>query len=96
LQEGDLNFADVAERYIPIPELRRQGGYIGKVKRKQLRPEVSAAVFAAKPPQLLQPIVSAVGIHLIRVEEIIESQLDERLYDRILMEMFDLWLDEVN
>lgn len=92
LQEGDLSFADVAHQYIPIPELRRQGGYIGKVGRKQLRPEVSAAVFAAKPPQLLPPIVTAVGVHLIQVEEIIEPQLDDRLYEQILMEMFDRWL----
>jgi hypothetical protein len=94
LQEGDLSFADVAHQYIPIPELRRQGGYIGKVGRKQLRPEISAAVFAAKPPQLIAPITTAVGVHLIQVEEIIEPKLDERLHQQILMEMFDRWLSE--
>jgi parvulin-like peptidyl-prolyl isomerase len=94
LQEGDLSFADVAYQYIPIPELRRRGGYIGKVGRKQLRPEISAAVFAAKPPQLLEPIVTAVGVHLIQVEEIIEPQLDERLQQQIRSEMFDRWLEE--
>jgi parvulin-like peptidyl-prolyl isomerase len=92
LQEGDLSFADVAHQYIPVPELRRKGGYIGKVSRKQLRPEISAAVFAAKPPQTLEPIVTAVGVHLIQVEEIIEPQLDERLNQQILTEMFDGWI----
>ncbi|AFY91787.1 peptidylprolyl isomerase [Chamaesiphon minutus] len=92
LQEGDLSFADVAYQYIPNPELRRRGGYIGKVGRKQLRPEISATIFAAKPPQLLAPIVTAVGVHLIQVEEIVEPRLDDDLRQQILMEMFDLWL----
>ena len=94
LQEGDLSFADVAHQYISVPELRRRGGYIGRVSRKQLRPEISAAVFAAKPPQLIEPIVTAVGVHLIQVEEIIEPQLDERLHQQILTEMFEQWLVE--
>jgi parvulin-like peptidyl-prolyl isomerase len=92
LQEGDLRFADVADRYISVPELRRRGGYVGKVGRKQLRPEISAAVFAAKPPQLIDPVVTAIGVHLIQVEEIVEPQLDEQLRQQILTEMFDRWL----
>jgi parvulin-like peptidyl-prolyl isomerase len=94
LQEGDLSFADVAHQYITTPELRRRGGYIGQVSRKQLHPEISAAVFAAEPPQLITPITTAVGIHLIQVEEIITPKLDEQLYQQILAEMFDRWLDD--
>jgi parvulin-like peptidyl-prolyl isomerase len=94
LQEGDLSFADVAHQYIPVPELRRRGGYIGTIGRKQLRPEISAAVFAAKPPQLIPPITTAIGVHLIQVEEIIEPKLDDQLHQQILMEMFDRWLTE--
>jgi parvulin-like peptidyl-prolyl isomerase len=94
LQEGDLSFADVAHQYIDVLELRRRGGYIGTVSRKQLHPEISAAVFAAKPPQLITPITTAVGVHLIQVEEIITPKLDQRLYHQILTEMFDRWLTD--
>jgi PPIC-type PPIASE domain len=94
LQEGDLSFSDVATRYISTPELRRRGGYVGRVGRQQLRPEISAAVFAATPPQLLKPIVTAVGVHLIQVEEIIAPQLDDSLRQHILTELFDRWLAE--
>jgi parvulin-like peptidyl-prolyl isomerase len=93
IQEGDLSFADVAHQYIPDPELRRRGGYLGKVERKQLRPEISAAIFAAKPPQLIKPI-TAVGVHLIQVEEIFQPQLDEQLHHQILTDLFDGWLAE--
>ncbi len=94
LQEGDLSFADVAYQYIPDPELKRRGGYIGTVSRKQLRPEISAAVFAAKAPQLIKPIVTAVGVHLIQVEEIVQPQLNEDLRQRIMVDMFQQWLEQ--
>jgi parvulin-like peptidyl-prolyl isomerase len=94
LQEGDLSFADVAQQYISDPEFRRRGGYVGTVGRKQLRPEISAAIFAAKPPQLIKPVITSVGVHLIQVAEIIEPKLDERVHHQILMEMFERWLSE--
>lgn len=94
LQEGDLSFVDVAYQYIPDPELRRRGGYIGTIGRKQMRPEISAAVFAAKAPQLLEPVVTAIGVHLIYVEEIIEPQLTEDLHNRIVADMFEQWLQQ--
>ncbi len=94
LQEGDLSFADVAQQYISDPEFSRRGGYVGTVGRKHLRPEVSAAIFAAKPPQLIKPVITAVGVHLIQVAEIIEPELDERLHNQILTELFERWLSE--
>jgi parvulin-like peptidyl-prolyl isomerase len=94
LQEGDLSFADVAHQYISDPEFSRRGGYVGTVSRKQLRPEISAAIFAAKPPQLLKPVITAVGVHLIQVAEIIAPKLNERIHHQILMEMFDRWMSE--
>ncbi len=95
IEEGDLRFADVAHQYIADPELRRRGGYLGKVGRKQLHPEISAAVFAAKPSQVIKPIVTDMGVHLIQVEEIFYPQkLDDELYQQILTELFGQWLSE--
>jgi PPIC-type PPIASE domain len=56
--------------------------------RKDLKPEISAAVFATKPPQLLKPIVTSKGVHLIYVEEIIQPELDNKLPYQILTDMF--------
>ena len=52
------------------------------------------AIFAAKPPQLIKPVITAVGVHLIQVAEIIEPKLDERLHQQILIELFERWLAE--
>ncbi|NJM71151.1 MAG: peptidylprolyl isomerase [Scytonema sp. RU_4_4] len=92
IQEGDMNFYEVAHQYIQDTELRRSGGYRGQLRRLDLKPEISAAVFAATPPQLLNPIVTSSGIHLIFVEELIQPELTELLRQKILSDLFLEWL----
>ncbi|NEP80391.1 MAG: peptidylprolyl isomerase [Okeania sp. SIO3B3] len=92
IQEGETSFHDVAHQYIEDIELRRQGGYRGVLSRKDLKPEISAAVFAAQPPQMIKPIVTSKGVHLIFVEEIISAELDNNLHSQIFSELFGEWL----
>ncbi|HYX14559.1 MAG TPA: peptidylprolyl isomerase [Nostoc sp.] len=94
IKEGEMSFYDAAHQYIEDTELRRKCGYQEKVNRKDLKPEISAAVFAAKPPQLLKPIVAAKGVHLILVEEIIQPQLDNELRQKIASDLFSEWLKQ--
>jgi parvulin-like peptidyl-prolyl isomerase len=94
LQEGESSFHEVAHQYIQDTELRRTGGYRGIVRRKELRSEISAVVFAAQPPQILKPIVTSKGAHLILVEEFIKPQLDEKLHAQILSDLFSKWLKQ--
>jgi parvulin-like peptidyl-prolyl isomerase len=94
IKEGEISFYDVAHKYIQDTELRRKGGYRGIVYRHDLKAEISAAVFAAKPPQLLKPIVTSSGVHLILVEEIIQVELDNALYQKIVSNLFSEWLKE--
>jgi parvulin-like peptidyl-prolyl isomerase len=94
VQEGEMSFYDVAHKYIEDTELRRKGGYLGTLRRKDLKPELSAAVFSATPPQLLKPIVTSKGIHLIFVEEIVQPQLDNILRQQIITDLFDAWIKQ--
>jgi parvulin-like peptidyl-prolyl isomerase len=92
IKEGETSFYDVAHQYIQDIELRRKCGYLGQVKRRDIKPEISAAVFAAKSPQLLKPIITSKGVHLILLEEIISPELNDKLRDRIMSDFFDEWL----
>ena len=94
IKEGEISFFDVAHKYIQDTELCRQGGYRGTVYRKDLKSEISAAVFTAKPPQVLKPIVTSKGVHLILVEELIQPKLDEKLRTNILVYLFSEWLKQ--
>ena len=92
IQEGEISFFEAAQQYIQDPELRRKGGYRGKVNRSDMKPEVSAAVFAANPSTILKPIVTADGIYLVSVEEIIQPELDKKLHQKIMLDLFNEWL----
>jgi PPIC-type PPIASE domain len=94
LQEQEITFTEVVRQYNQDPELRRRGGYRGLVKRKDLTPELSAAVFAATPPQLLKPITKGKKTYLIWVEEVIQPILDDALRAQILSELFASWLKQ--
>ncbi len=94
LQEQEMTFAEVARHHHLDPELRRRGGYRGLVKRKDLKPELSAAVFRAKPPQLLQPVTVGKKTYLMWVEDIIQPILDEEFRSQILLELFANWLKQ--
>ncbi|MBW4612478.1 MAG: peptidylprolyl isomerase [Desmonostoc vinosum HA7617-LM4] len=94
IKEGEMSFYDVAHQHIQDTELRRQGGYRGILGRKDLKPEISTAVFAAKPPQFLKPILTSKGVHLIFVEQLIEPKLDEKLRAHILSDLFSEWLQQ--
>lgn len=92
LQEGEMSFFEIAQQYIQDTELRRRGGYRGIVRRKEMKPEISAAVFGAKAPQVLKPIVGAKGVYLIWVEEVIQPQLDDKLRYQIISDLFQGWV----
>ena len=94
IQEGEFSFWEIARQYIKDPELRRCGGYQGILQRTELKPEISAAVFAAKVPQILKPISIEKNAYLIFVEEIIQPKLDEKLRDKIRQELYEQWLNQ--
>ncbi|MDJ0900524.1 MAG: peptidylprolyl isomerase [Xenococcus sp. MO_188.B8] len=94
IQEGEISFSEAGQQYIQDPELRRKGGYRGKVNRTEMKPEVSAAIFATTSSQILKPIVTADGIYLVSVEEIVKPELDEKLYQKIMWDLFAEWLEQ--
>jgi parvulin-like peptidyl-prolyl isomerase len=97
LQEGEISFQQIARQYVQNPEIRRAGGYQGVRKRSDFRPEIAAAIFAANPPQLIKPIITPKGVHIIIVEEIIQPELNEQMRVTILGNLFTNWLkEEVN
>jgi parvulin-like peptidyl-prolyl isomerase len=92
IQENEISFYEAAHKYIKEKELRRKGGYCGTVYRKDLKPEVSAAVFAIQSPKLLKPIITSKGLHLIMIEEFVQPELDEKIKNKIVSELFYEWL----
>ncbi len=88
VREGEISFGDVASKYIEDVDLRRQGGYLGRIRRKDLNSELISAFSVAKTPQIMKPIATARGFCLLWVEEVVKAELDEKTYEEIRTQLF--------
>jgi len=96
IEENEISFTEATQQYIQDPQLRLKAGYRGRVTRNDLKPEVSAAVFAVdtSTPTILKPITTADGIYLVLVAEIIKPQLDRSLRNKIMFDLYSEWLEQ--
>lgn len=95
IEEKETTFYALARQYGKDLESKRKSGYRGFLRRRELKPEISAMVFAVdNTPQLLKPIVTSEGVSLILVEEIILPELNEELRWQITSHLFSEWLKQ--
>jgi peptidyl-prolyl cis-trans isomerase D len=63
-----VDFAQLAQQHSDDPGSKDNGGDLGWFGRGQMVPEFEQAVFGAKPGEIVGPIKSQYGYHLIRVD----------------------------
>ncbi len=93
IEESEISFFEAAHLYDIDLNRRQHCGYEGKLYRWSLKPEIAALVFAATPKQVIHPIQTEQGFHLLRVEEFIVAQLSSETHQEILQRLFQDWLN---
>lgn len=72
---GKLSFAAAAKQHSQAPTAK-EGGNIGGIRRREPMPEeFSRAAFALEKGDISQPVVTAFGVHLIQVLDVIPGKL---------------------
>jgi len=66
--EGGANFGSIAEQFSDNA-LGNLGGDMGWVSSTQILPELSAALVEMRPGEVSAPIVTAAGVHLVKLRE---------------------------
>ena len=92
IEEEEISFYQAAHLYNLDRERQLQCGYIGKVYRHDLKPNMATFVFEATPGVVIAPISSEQGYHIFLVEEFIPAELTHELYQTLLNKMFKSWL----
>ncbi len=64
------DFAAVAKKYSEDPHSKKDGGELGFVTKKELFPSLQEPVFKAKEGEIIGPLRSPMGYHIILVEKI--------------------------
>lgn len=72
---GGASFADLARQYSEDPGSARQGGSLGTISRGFMDPSIEDAVFSLALGEVSDPVRSAFGLHLIKVDAITASKV---------------------
>ncbi|MEL0590365.1 MAG: peptidylprolyl isomerase [Planktothrix agardhii] len=92
IEEEEISFYHAAHLYDIDPRRREQCGYEGKLYRWGLKADFAAIVFGSNPGEILSPVKTDQGYHLILVEEFIQAELTPERYQEILQKLFKDWL----
>jgi parvulin-like peptidyl-prolyl isomerase len=92
IEEGEISFYDAAHLYDIDDKRRKKCGYEGKVYRSSIDADIATIVFTTIPSQLIGPVKTHRGYHLLMVEELITAELSPEKYQEILNNMFQQWL----
>lgn len=93
LEEREISFYEAAHLYDIDEKRRQQCGCEGKIYRWNLKPDIAAVIFGAKLGEVIGPVQTPLGYHLMRVEEFIPAELTPERSQEILDRMFQEWLD---
>lgn len=92
LQAKEQSFADLAQKYSQGPE-SLIGGFVGPIELGNL-PSALAEVLSTSQPNRVCPISVGEWQMIVRLEKLIPAQLDRLMKQKLLDELFELWLSK--
>jgi parvulin-like peptidyl-prolyl isomerase len=92
IEEEEISFYQAAHLYDIDERRRHHCGCEGKLYRWSLKPDLAAVVFSGKIGEVLGPITTEQGYHLLLVEEFIPGELTPERYQDLIDRMFKEWL----
>lgn len=99
--ENGESFADLAREFSEDPVSAAEGGSLGEVGRGEMVPTFESALFALQVDELSEPVKTAFGWHLIRVESITGGEVQSfdsvrsALADEIKTELAEVQIYEL-
>jgi parvulin-like peptidyl-prolyl isomerase len=94
IREQELSFYEAAHLY-DIDERRRyQCGYEGLFYRSDLDSDIAEASFTACVHEIVGPLKTEKGYHLLLVEELMPAELTAQRQQEIIHRMFKDWLSQ--
>ncbi|HTN42413.1 MAG TPA: peptidyl-prolyl cis-trans isomerase [Nitrospiria bacterium] len=102
--KSGADFQALVQQYSEGPD-RNANGDLGNLKAEQMLPEMRQAIEHLKPGEVSEPVKTATGAHIFRLDEIIPPQtrpiaevkpeIQERLYQERSAELYEKWLNDL-
>lgn len=92
IEEAEISFFEAAHQYDLDVGRRDRCGYEGLVARQDLPATISAALFNTSPGELIGPVETEAGYHLMFCKAVLAGELTEEVRESILESLFREWL----
>jgi parvulin-like peptidyl-prolyl isomerase len=93
LIDGEQTFEEIARQYSQGAEAQT-GGLIGPVELSTPHPAIAQSIATQPMGKICPPIKLEQWYVIVRPEQLIPSQLDEAMRQRLINELFQTWLQE--
>lgn len=94
IHDEDAHFDELAQRHSIDSATAAVGGELGLTPRTSLSSAVEVAVFAATEGEIVGPVQTPHGFHVIKVHSLIIGRLDQDTAAAIRAKLFARWLDD--
>jgi parvulin-like peptidyl-prolyl isomerase len=93
LMDGEQTFEEIARKYSQGAEAQTSG-LIGPVELSTPHPAIAQLISTNPPGKICPPIKLEQWYAIVRPEKMLPSQLDEPMRQRLINELFQIWLQE--
>ncbi len=94
LQEDKAAFCALAIEYSKGQQSKEKGGFAGIHFLSRLMPEMAKAIYEGKEGEVIGPLQTRLGYHIIKIEKWFPVELSEAVREEILESLFQAWLRE--
>lgn len=95
LREGQASFCALALEHSKGKLSHENGGFIGIRYLVELVPEVAEAIANAQEGEIIGPVQSQVGYHVLKVEKWFPIELNQAVREQIMDSLFEVWLQNL-
>lgn len=92
IREENASFCALALEHSKGKQSKQNGGFVGIVLFSQMMPEIAQAISSAKSGEVIGPIQTTLGYHIIKIEKWFPAELSESVREEILSSLFQAWL----
>jgi parvulin-like peptidyl-prolyl isomerase len=96
LREENASFCALAVAHSKGKHSQENGGFVGIQFLAELMQELTEAIANAKEGEVVGPIQTKLGYHILRVEKWFPPQLNESVKERVMESFFQAWLNQIS
>jgi parvulin-like peptidyl-prolyl isomerase len=94
LREENASFCALALEYSKGNQSKENGAFVGICFIAKLMPEIAQAITEAKEGEVIEPVQTKLGYHILKIEKWFPSELSESVREEIFGSLFQSWLKE--